>query len=147
MWDKHGPGRLTLSYTKFPYSPDVFLDEFVTILCMGARFSRRCKMRVFIVDDSSVVVERLADLLTERREVELVGRASNAAAAIRSILQASPDAIILDLQMPGGSGLDGLRAIRRSHLSLWVLVCTNYPYPRIWGNVGPLGRLILSANP
>jgi len=75
-------------------------------------------------------MERLADLLTEVREVELVGRASNAAAAIRSILQANPDAIILDLQMPGGSGLDVLRAIRRSHPSLSVLVCTNYPYPQ-----------------
>jgi len=75
-------------------------------------------------------MERLADLLTEIREVELVGRASNAAAAIRSILQANPDAIILDLQMPGGSGLDVLRAIRQSHPSPWVLVCTNYPYPQ-----------------
>src|SRR5258708_37411140 len=100
MWDKHGPGRLTLSYTKFPYSPDVFLDEFVTILCMSARFSRRSKMRVFIVDDSSVVVERLADLLTEIREDELGGIASNAAAAIRCISQADPGAVFHRLQTP-----------------------------------------------
>jgi len=87
-------------------------------------------MRVFIVDDSRAVVERLADLLTEIREVELVGRASNPAAAIRSILQANPDAVILDLQMPGGTGLDVLRAIRQRHPSPRVLVCTNYPYPQ-----------------
>jgi DNA-binding NarL/FixJ family response regulator len=32
--------------------------------------------------------------------------------------------------MPGGSGLEVLRSIRLTHPSLWVLVCTNYPYPQ-----------------
>ena len=41
-----------------------------------------------------------------------------------------PDALILDLQMPGGSGLDVLRAIRVEHPHLHVLICTNYPYPQ-----------------
>ena len=87
-------------------------------------------MRVFIVDDSKVVVERLADLLDEVPGVELVGRAGDAPGAIHSILKTNPDAIILDLQMPGGGGLEVLRTIRQRHSSLWVLVCTNYPYPQ-----------------
>ena len=87
-------------------------------------------MRVFIVDDSKVVVERLADLLDEVPGVELVGRADDAPGAIHSILKTIPDAIILDLQMPGGGGLEVLRTIRQRHSSLWVLVCTNYPYPQ-----------------
>ncbi len=97
---------------------------------MGARVSRRNKMRVFIVDDSKVVVERLADLLDEVPGVELVGRAADVPGAIHSILKTNPDAIILDLQMPGGGGLEVLRTIRQRHSSLWVLVCTNYPYPQ-----------------
>jgi DNA-binding NarL/FixJ family response regulator len=40
-----------------------------------------------------------------------------------------PDALILDLHMPGGSGLDVLRAIRAEQPDLFVLICTNYPYP------------------
>ena len=87
-------------------------------------------MRVFIVDDSKVVVERLADLLDEVPGVELVGRAADVPGAIHSILKTNPDAIILDLQMPGGGGLEVLRTIRQRHSSLWVLVCTNYPYPQ-----------------
>ena len=87
-------------------------------------------MRVFIVDDSKVVVERLADLVNEVPGVELAGRANDVPGAIHSILKTNPDVIILDLQMPGGSGLEVLRSIRLTHPSLWVLVCTNYPYPQ-----------------
>jgi len=87
-------------------------------------------MRVFIADDSRVVVERLADLLKEVPGVQLVGRANDVPEAIHSIVKTNPDAVILDLQMPGGSGLDVLRSIRRSHPSVWVVICTNYPYPQ-----------------
>jgi DNA-binding NarL/FixJ family response regulator len=87
-------------------------------------------MKVFIADDSRVVVERLADLLREVRGVQLVGRANDAREAILAIGKTNPDAVILDLQMPGGSGLEVLRSIRRSHPSVWVLICTNYPYPQ-----------------
>jgi len=85
-------------------------------------------MRVLIADDSLAVVERLADLLKEIPGIQLVGIAQDAPEAIQSIVEESPDAIILDLQMPGGSGLEVLRTIRQSHPSLCVLICTNYPF-------------------
>ncbi len=84
-------------------------------------------MRVFIADDSSAVVERLADLLEEVPGAQLVGQAGDVPEAIRSIQKTNPDAVILDLQMPGGNGLDVLRAIRVDHPYLLVLICTNYP--------------------
>lgn len=85
-------------------------------------------MKVFIVDDSSAIVARLEDLLQEVRGVELVGKAGDVADAVRGIRIMNPDALILDLQMPGGSGLDVLRAVRMDHPSLQVLICTNYAY-------------------
>lgn len=87
-------------------------------------------MRVFIADDSRVIVERLTDLLNEVPGVQFAGQASDVPQAIRSILETKPDAVILDLQMPGGSGLEVLRAIRRTYPSLCVLICTNFPYPQ-----------------
>jgi DNA-binding NarL/FixJ family response regulator len=96
----------------------------------GRQFPRRKKMRVFIADDSAVIVERLADLLREIPGVELAGHASDATEAIRCIQRIKPDAVILDFQMPGGSGLDVLRAIRPDRPGLYVLICTNYPYPQ-----------------
>jgi len=87
-------------------------------------------MKVFIADDSKIVVERLADLLRDVRGVEVAGQAGDALEAVRCIRRMNPDAVILDLQMPGGSGLDVLRAIRPDHPGLYVLICTNYAYPQ-----------------
>jgi DNA-binding NarL/FixJ family response regulator len=87
-------------------------------------------MRVFIADDSTVIVQRLADLLKGVPGVELIGQAGDVPEAVRSIQQLSPDAVILDLQMPGGTGLDVLRAVRPDHPSLQVVICTNFPYPQ-----------------
>jgi DNA-binding NarL/FixJ family response regulator len=85
-------------------------------------------MKVFIADDSLPIVERLTDLLQEISGVELAGYASEVGEAVRSIRRLKPDAVILDLQMPGGSGLDVLRAVRQDLPGLHVLICTNYPY-------------------
>ena len=87
-------------------------------------------MKVFIADDSKIVVDRLADLLRDVRGVEVAGQAGDALEAVRCIRQVNPDAVILDLQMPGGSGLEVLRAIRPDHPGLYVLICTNYAYPQ-----------------
>jgi len=88
------------------------------------------QMKIFIADDSMAVVERLADLLEEVQGTQLVGQAGDVPEAIRGIQKMKPDALILDLQMPGGSGLDVLRAIRMDHPYLYVLICTNYSHPQ-----------------
>lgn len=86
-------------------------------------------MKVFIADDSRVVVERLTVLLEEVPGAQLVGQAGDVPGAVKGIQKMRPDALILDLHMPGGSGLDVLRAIRAAHPDLFVLICTNFPYP------------------
>jgi DNA-binding NarL/FixJ family response regulator len=87
-------------------------------------------MKVFIADDSRVIVERLADLLEEVPGAQLAGHAGDVPETVLGIQEMKPDALILDLQMPGGTGLDVLRAIRTDNPHLYVLICTNYPYPQ-----------------
>jgi len=84
-------------------------------------------MRVFIVDDSSVIVERLTLLLEGTPGVELVGHAADVPQAVQRLLETAHDALVLDLHMPGGTGLDVLRAIRPVRPGMHVLVFTNYP--------------------
>ena len=89
------------------------------------------QMKVFIADDSGAVVKRLADLLDEVPGAQLVGQANDVREAVEGVQKLSPDVLILDLQMPGGTGLDVLRAIRVDHPHLYVLICTNYPYSQL----------------
>ncbi len=85
-------------------------------------------MKIFIVDDSSLVCERLKGILAEYPELEVVGQAENAQDAINSIQKLKPDAITLDIRMPGKSGIDVLESVKKIHSTLRIIVLTNYPY-------------------
>lgn len=87
-------------------------------------------MKVFIADDSEVVCERLTTILSDVPGVEIIGQAGCTAEAIDSIHQLHPDAVILDIRMPGGSGIEVLKGIKKDNSSLLVIMLTNYPYPQ-----------------
>ena len=85
-------------------------------------------MRVVIADDEGLLREGLARLLTEAG-VEVVGTASSAPEALRSVALTRPDVAIVDIRMPPGHGDDGLVAaqeIRRSHPGVGVLVLSHH---------------------
>jgi DNA-binding NarL/FixJ family response regulator len=70
-------------------------------------------MEIFLVEDSAPIRERLAAMLGGIPGATLIGEAADADAAIREILAARPDIVVLDLGLAGGtSGFDVLRAVR-----------------------------------
>jgi CheY-like chemotaxis protein len=87
-------------------------------------------VKVYIVDDSEVVIERLQAMLSELKEIEIIGQARTPFEAMSGIRKLKPDAIILDLRMPGGSGIDVLVDIKKDKLVSTVIILTNYPYPQ-----------------
>jgi len=86
--------------------------------------------RVYIVDDSPEVRERLAAMLSEMASVRVVGQTGNAADALASILQLMPDTVILDIRMPGKNGIQLLREIKGEHPGITTIMLTNYDYPQ-----------------
>jgi DNA-binding NarL/FixJ family response regulator len=87
-------------------------------------------MEVFIVDDSAIIRERLKNMLLEIPDVRIAGEAKAANEAIRSIKKLKPDAVILDLRMPGGNGIDVLKSIKSNNTTPVIIILTNYPYPQ-----------------
>jgi DNA-binding NarL/FixJ family response regulator len=87
-------------------------------------------LKVYVVDDSELVRERLVDMVSEIEGVEVVGETGELHGAEASIRQLRPDAVILDIRLPDGSGITLLRHMRRESLAATVIVLTNYPYPQ-----------------
>lgn len=82
--------------------------------------------QVLIVDDHPVVRRGLKEVLQAEEDLEL-SEASNAHEALELMKQESFGLVILDLDLPGTSGLDLLKEIRRSHKKSRVLVLSVYP--------------------
>jgi len=87
------------------------------------------KIKVFIADDSLIVREHLVTMLDELAGIEIVGQAGTVTEAISAIRLLQPDVVLLDIRMPGGSGIDVLENIKQNGSALMVIVLTNYPYP------------------
>lgn len=86
-------------------------------------------MKILIADDSSVVRERLKNLLTDVQGLEVVGQAEDALEARDLVEKLRPDVAILDLRMPKGSGADVLLDIKKLNPTPMVIMLTNYPHP------------------
>jgi YesN/AraC family two-component response regulator len=87
-------------------------------------------LKVFIADDSALVRERLAALISELEGVEVVGQAEDAPEALEGIQRLRPDAVILDIRMPGNNGIQVLEAIKKSTAAPVVIMLTAFPYPQ-----------------
>lgn len=81
---------------------------------------------VFLVEDSPAIRARLAATIRGIEGAKLVGEAGSVGAAIDGIRSTRPSAVILDLQLEDGSGLDVLRAVYPAAPGLHVAVLTNY---------------------
>lgn len=83
-------------------------------------------IRVILADDHQVVRRGIRDFLTENGDIEVVAEAEDGDQAVRLIEQYQPDVAVLDIQMPGRSGIDVVRWVRQRGLPVGLLILTAY---------------------
>ncbi|MHB1496451.1 MAG: response regulator [Acidimicrobiales bacterium] len=83
-------------------------------------------VRVFLVDDHEVVRRGLRELFEPQEDLEVVGEAGNAEEALDRVLGAKPDVALLDVRLPGESGIELCRDLRTALPELRCLMLTSF---------------------
>ena len=83
-------------------------------------------IRVLVVDDHPVIASGLEAMLFAAEDLELAGAAGSAEDAVRFCDQNCPDVILMDLKMPGTSGIDAIRMILARHPQIRIIALTSF---------------------
>lgn len=92
--------------------------------------SKKTKVKVIVADDSAIVRLRTIALLNEVADIEVIGEAEDGLDALSITGELKPDVLILDIQMPGLSGLEVLRRLQKRPLPPKIIMVTNYAFPQ-----------------
>lgn len=89
-------------------------------------------MKVFVVEDSAAVRERLVELIQEVEDTQVVGEAETYERAVAGIADTRPDVAILDIKLADatGSGIDVLNEVRKTMPAIRAIVMSNYATPQ-----------------
>ncbi len=108
------------------------------------------RIRVLIVDDHAIVRAGVRALLDATEDIEVVGEAQDAIQALTLTRERSPDVVLMDVSLPGASGRQAAREIRRLHPDTRVLMLTmhedeGYFFEAV--NAGASGYVLKEAPP
>ena len=81
-------------------------------------------IRVLLVDDEQPARDRLRQLLTGESDIEIVGEAEDGVQAAERVAELAPDLVLLDIQMPGFTGLEVAASLPRPRPA--IIFCTAY---------------------
>jgi two-component system, NarL family, response regulator DevR len=84
------------------------------------------KQRIVLVDDHEVVRLGLRALLERYPEFEVVGEAGTAKEAIDQVARQHPDVVLMDIRLPGASGIDACEEIIKNYPETKVIILTSY---------------------
>jgi len=107
-------------------------------------------VRVLIVDDHQVVRVGIRKLLHRTKDLRVVGEASDGIEALRLTEELKPDVMLLDMEMPGMSGIEVARNLHEDHSKVRILVLSGYDdrqYVMALLNQGICGYLIKDESP
>lgn len=82
------------------------------------------KIKLLIADDHHIFRKGVMSIVSEDSTIDVIGEASNGEEALKLIEEKNPDIAILDIDMPGLSGLDAARKIKASGLKTKIVILT-----------------------
>jgi DNA-binding NarL/FixJ family response regulator len=83
-------------------------------------------IRVFLVDDQTLVRQGIRSLLALAEGIEVVAEASDGAQAVAQIPQVKPDVVLMDMRMPTMSGLEALQALSKAGILPPSIILTTF---------------------
>jgi len=81
---------------------------------------------VFVVDDHRIVRDGLTLIIERERDMRVVGTASTGEEALDALQHVRPSVILMDLNLPGMSGVETIRALRQRKSAIPIVVLTMY---------------------
>ncbi len=106
-------------------------------------FSMNSPLRVFVIEDSPILLERIAEAIADQPTLILVGSADSEADAIAKITELKPEALVVDIKLREGNGLNVLARLKLAATTNGerpkVVVFTNYPRQEYLRNSKQLG--------
>ncbi len=104
----------------------IFRCLFAQFLCQMRITKSSPKLVLLIVDDNMRFIERLIGLLDEITNIGYINVANNYNEATRIITEERPDVVLLDINLPGKSGIEVLKHIRKTGVQSHVIMVTNH---------------------
>jgi DNA-binding NarL/FixJ family response regulator len=84
------------------------------------------RIKVLLVDDHTIVRDGIRMMLETIPDIEITGEASSVAETLLLVQQQSFDVVLLDIELPDGSGLDLLKILHKNHPEIAVLMLSTY---------------------
>lgn len=83
-------------------------------------------IKVLLVDDHPMVIKGLRLFLQTRKEIQVVGDASNGKQALAKVAELEPDVVLMDLMMPEMDGVEATKAIKSAYPQVKVVILTSF---------------------
>ena len=101
--------------------------------------TRQPTLSVLLVEDSIPIRHRLVALFCESPQVRIVGEAGTIDEALFLVRKTKPEAVVLDVELPDGSGLQLLRFLRQKSPACHIIVLTTHDFPELRHYCAELG--------